>query len=210
MFVHATPGLQQNVVSDFLKLSQATGNFVSNAIKFARANVAIRIAIMHSNCTETMMAAEDCASAEAGSLMHVPAVALEEAGNGHRRKHLRHQHWLFVQVADDGKGMSTQQMGRLFHPFYQVEHGGSVRMAGTGLGLSISKRIVAAWGGRVFVRSMPDVGSTFSFTIPFEPVDAEEPDAVSASALDWEKMLWGEHLFSQFERSSQDTLLSSR
>ncbi len=66
-------------------------------------------------------------------------------------------------VADTGKGMSEDATKRLFQPFVQV--GGEVRTDGTGLGLTISKRLVEMMNGQIGMRSIPDKGSTFWFSL---------------------------------------------
>jgi NtrC-family two-component system sensor histidine kinase KinB len=69
-------------------------------------------------------------------------------------------------VADSGKGIETEHLGRLFEPFYRVP--GQDRPTGVGLGLAIVKEIVKAHGGSVGVSSEPAKGSTFWFTLPQE------------------------------------------
>lgn len=69
-------------------------------------------------------------------------------------------------VRDTGRGLSTSEIPRLFHPFVQVGSGAE-RETGTGLGLFIAKRIVEGHGGRIGVTSQGrGQGSTFFFTIP--------------------------------------------
>ena len=59
-------------------------------------------------------------------------------------------------------------MQKLFQPFQQLDIGLSRRYEGTGLGLSICKRLLEKLGGTIWVMSEWGVGSTFSFTLPFE------------------------------------------
>ncbi len=65
-------------------------------------------------------------------------------------------------VADTGCGMTSQQMAKLFTPFYTTKEEGK----GTGLGLPISLSIVEALGGRIDVQSMPGAGSSFAVVLP--------------------------------------------
>ncbi len=74
-------------------------------------------------------------------------------------------------VSDTGIGMSKEQQARLFHAFEQAEASTSRRYGGTGLGLFISQQLVELLGGRIDVRSTPQQGSTFSFTIDPGPLD---------------------------------------
>ncbi|MBN1978040.1 MAG: GAF domain-containing protein [Anaerolineae bacterium] len=73
---------------------------------------------------------------------------------------------LQVSVSDEGVGIPEDQHERIFERFYQVDGSARRHFAGVGLGLTIAKRIVEAHGGRIWVESVPDKGSTFYFTIP--------------------------------------------
>lgn len=67
-------------------------------------------------------------------------------------------------VTDNGVGIPSQTLARLFRPF---ERGADpLRAGGTGLGLSIVKAIVERHGGRVTAQSTPGRGSTFGFSLP--------------------------------------------
>ncbi|PAX52640.1 PAS domain-containing sensor histidine kinase [Brunnivagina elsteri] len=71
-------------------------------------------------------------------------------------------------VADNGVGMTEQQCERLFDLYFR---GTSVRSSlslglGLGLGLYLCRQIITAHGGEVSVKSSPNAGATFSFTLP--------------------------------------------
>ena len=68
-----------------------------------------------------------------------------------------------VAVQDDGPGMTDEELGRIFDPYWQA---GRTARLGAGLGLTISKGIVESHGGRLSVESKPGQGSTFTFTLP--------------------------------------------
>ncbi len=72
---------------------------------------------------------------------------------------------LAVEVQDTGPGISSEDQERLFNPYYRVESDRE-RFSGLGLGLSLAKKLVELHGGRIWVESQPDKGSTFGFTIP--------------------------------------------
>jgi signal transduction histidine kinase len=69
-------------------------------------------------------------------------------------------------VHNVGPGIAAADRTRLFARFQQLDSGDNRRRGGTGLGLAISKAIVDQHGGRIGVRSEPDVRTTFWFEIP--------------------------------------------
>jgi signal transduction histidine kinase len=71
-----------------------------------------------------------------------------------------------VSVTDTGIGMTTEECGRLFRPFVQLDNSLTKKFEGTGLGLHLSKKIVELHGGGIRVESEPGKGACFSFTIP--------------------------------------------
>ncbi|MDA0129269.1 PAS domain S-box protein [Vibrio sp. MarTm2] len=75
---------------------------------------------------------------------------------------------LHIAVADNGVGMTQDQLERLFKPFTQADTSTTRKFGGTGLGLSISKSFVELMGGEISVTSEHHRGSQFAFTIPAE------------------------------------------
>lgn len=71
---------------------------------------------------------------------------------------------LTVTISDDGKGIASDEAGRIFDTFYQSN--GSIRLGGAGLGLNIVKAFVGALGGSVWFSSEPGSGAAFGFKIP--------------------------------------------
>lgn len=71
---------------------------------------------------------------------------------------------LFI-VKDTGIGIPEDKMNLLFDRFSQIETDRNRRYGGTGLGLAISKRLIEGMGGRVWVQSKPNSGTTFYFTL---------------------------------------------
>lgn len=71
-----------------------------------------------------------------------------------------------ISVNDNGTGIPIDKRKDLFTKFYQVDTSLTRERAGSGLGLAICKGIVKNHGGKIWVESTPNVGSTFIFTIP--------------------------------------------
>ena len=78
------------------------------------------------------------------------------------------------EVNDCGIGMTGEQLEKVFMPFVQADSGIARNYGGTGLGLSITKHLVEMMGGGLKVESAPGVGSTFSFEIGFETIEAAD------------------------------------
>jgi two-component system sensor histidine kinase GlrK len=70
-----------------------------------------------------------------------------------------------VSVSDTGSGIPKEHLAQIFERFKRIEMGRETTI-GTGLGLSIVKHVIADHGGRLWVRSAPGKGSTFSFALP--------------------------------------------
>ena len=73
---------------------------------------------------------------------------------------------LEIFVQDDGPGIPSEALDRVFERFYRVDKARSRDQGGTGLGLSIVKHIVHSHGGEVWAKSELGKGATFFFTLP--------------------------------------------
>jgi signal transduction histidine kinase len=71
-----------------------------------------------------------------------------------------------VRVTDTGPGIPAPLQARLFQKFSRLGREATAGQEGHGLGLAIVKSIVEAHGGRAWVESQPDQGSTFAFALP--------------------------------------------
>ena len=72
---------------------------------------------------------------------------------------------VIVRITDNGEGIKTTNIPRLFERFYRVDKSGSRKKSGSGLGLSIVKHIIEAHNEKIYVESELGVGSEFSFTL---------------------------------------------
>src|SRR5258708_24980309 len=73
---------------------------------------------------------------------------------------------LHVHVEDTGRGITEEDLPRVFERFYRGNKDRSHDIPGTGLGLAIVKHLVEAHQGTVSVKSTPGKGSIFEFTLP--------------------------------------------
>ena len=95
-----------------------------------------------------------------------------------------------ISVIDQGIGIPSKEMDRIFERFYRVDPARHRSTGGTGLGLSIVKHVAATHGGDVRVWSVEGQGSTFTLTLPQhgggqDPVAADDqPDDLSADQPD--------------------------
>jgi signal transduction histidine kinase len=65
-----------------------------------------------------------------------------------------------VLVEDDGRGIASQQLGKIFFPFF------TTKPHGTGLGLSLVQKIILAHNGRIEVQSTEGRGTQFMIILP--------------------------------------------
>jgi signal transduction histidine kinase len=77
------------------------------------------------------------------------------------------------QVVDDGPGIAADNISHLFDNFWQARKSDR---RGVGLGLAIAKELVEAHGGKIWVESSLDHGSTFSFSLPAASVPADRTE----------------------------------
>jgi signal transduction histidine kinase/CheY-like chemotaxis protein len=86
------------------------------------------------------------------------AIAAEEPG----------QLLVHFSVSDTGIGIPLSRQDAIFEPFEQANADTTRRYGGTGLGLAIVKRLLKLFGSTIELKSKPDEGSVFSFSIPFK------------------------------------------
>jgi signal transduction histidine kinase/DNA-binding response OmpR family regulator len=157
------------LIGDDQRLAQVITNLLSNAVKFTPELGSISLNTHLINSTEA-----------AGSNGTDGSTDKNDGGNGtNDNGHCTIQ----IEVTDTGIGVSPEQQSRLFHSFEQAENSTARKYGGTGLGLVISKRIVEMMGGKIWIESELDKGSTFAFTIDVEKASEEEQKAAIEGSL---------------------------
>ncbi len=76
------------------------------------------------------------------------------------------EQYVQIGVSDTGIGIKSEDIDKLFKPFFQLDSSYSRRYEGTGLGLVLTKHLVELHGGKIWVESDYGKGSTFTFTLP--------------------------------------------
>ncbi len=103
-------------------------------------------------------------------------VAFDQRGISNNRVNLH------ILVRDTGKGMSVEELSRLFQPFVQGDTTTTRKYGGTGLGLAISQQLVNNMGGVIRCSSEPGKGSTFEFMISLGVDLSTRPTTTSPEA----------------------------
>jgi len=133
------------VVADPVQLEQVLFNLCINARDAMRDHGTLRVHIGYS------AAAGHCASCSAP---------------------LEGNRWVWVEVADDGRGMPREVMERMFEPFFTTKEVGR----GTGMGLAMVHGIVHDHGGHIQVESTPGEGSAFRVLLPAAAEETRQAD----------------------------------
>ncbi|MEM9443884.1 MAG: ATP-binding protein [Verrucomicrobiota bacterium] len=98
---------------------------------------------------------------------------------------------IVVEVTDTGIGIPADKINTLFKAFTQVDSSTTRKYGGTGLGLMISKKLSQLMGGDMWVESVEGQGSTFTFMVRAQAIDAEVPIYLTPNPSE----LTGKHLF---------------
>jgi signal transduction histidine kinase len=71
-----------------------------------------------------------------------------------------------IEIADNGMGISEEDLPRVFDRFHRIDEAGVRGEAALGLGLPLTRQFIEAHGGTVELRSVKDKGTTVALTIP--------------------------------------------
>jgi signal transduction histidine kinase len=96
----------------------------------------------------------------ANAMKFTPKEGRIRVGADHRDEHVR------IWVSDTGVGIPSDQLARVFEPFFQVERGSTRRYPGIGLGLAIARDLAQAMNGELRLESTVGKGSTASVLLP--------------------------------------------
>lgn len=75
---------------------------------------------------------------------------------------------IFISIKDNGIGIEKKHLRKIFEKFYRVPMGDQANVRGFGLGLAFSKKIIQSHHGKVYINSIPGVGSEFQIRLPFQ------------------------------------------
>lgn len=90
---------------------------------------------------------------------------------------------LYVEVKDTGVGISAEEQTHLFQAFVLGDSSTTRRHGGSGLGLALAQRMLDAMGGKIGVKSIKGLGSSFYFELPVEVMSGQVPALVEQRNL---------------------------
>jgi signal transduction histidine kinase len=158
------------VLADERKVKQIVFNLISNAVKFTPdgGSIQIRAEVIDRHWIQENVS--DTFSEEICLIMED-----------------NHQSYLKVSVTDSGIGIHSDSLKRVLEPFQQEDTSTSRQFGGTGLGLSMSSELVELHKGMIWIESVVDKGSTFSFVLPLleecTPLTADQEECYEGKTI---------------------------
>ena len=141
------PEVPQQLMGDITRIRQILVNLLSNAVKFTHAGE-VAVSVKAGFATNQRL-----------KIIEPPSslkTSLKDGGKVYE---------ICFAVKDTGIGIPPDHLDRLFKSFSQADSSTTRQYGGTGLGLVISQRLSQMMGGRMWVETQPDQGSTFYFTV---------------------------------------------
>ncbi len=156
------------VIGDEVRLRQVVGNLMSNAMTHTPEGTPIDITIRSgplasAGTNDPRPDPADPGAGAAGGHLDPGADGAGTTGTASAEPAI------FVEVTDQGPGLTAEQREHVFERFYRTDRARSRTAGGTGLGLAIVAALVDAHHGRVWVSSAPGQGATFGFALPLAP-----------------------------------------
>jgi PAS domain S-box-containing protein len=149
--------LVNNIRADHLKIRQILINLISNAIKYTdqgEVNCLFRTVIEYPNQSNPNNISQN-----------------NKSENNISQGHNSQAKYLFLAtIKDTGSGIAPAEMTQIFTPFVQASSGNQSQV-GTGLGLAITEQHLRLLGGEKSLESVLGEGTTFSVSIPIEPIE---------------------------------------
>ncbi len=144
-----TNEIPELVIADERKIKQVVFNLLSNAVKFTPNGGSVDI------------------SSEVIGIHNLHAdVPIEFKEDVLATLKENHKDYIKVSIADNGKGIKSGSLKEIFNPFQQEDSSTSRQYGGTGLGLSLTKKILELHKGTIWVESVVNKGSIFTFVVP--------------------------------------------
>ncbi len=128
---------------DNQRIEQVMSNLISNAIKFTNENGKIVIR------TEK-----------------ITSDSIDKSKLSTTDNTVFYNNYIKISVQDNGIGIAQEDQNKVFDQFQQIENSLNRKNGGTGLGLPIAKQLIEAHRGFIWVDSVPNSGTTFSFVVP--------------------------------------------
>jgi PAS domain S-box-containing protein len=117
--------------------------------------------------------------------------------------------WLRIEVSDTGRGIPADRLDDVFLPFERI---GAERseVDGSGIGLALTRSLVEAMGGRIGVRSVYGVGSTFYVDLPMAAISSRLPEEPAGPAPAAATPAEATHTIVYVEDNASNTMLMRR
>jgi CheY-like chemotaxis protein/HPt (histidine-containing phosphotransfer) domain-containing protein len=143
------------LLGDELRVKQILNNLLSNAFKYTEEGT-IKLTVYIEECKGVARNAPTGARNAPTGAQNAPT-----GGDTPNKSIL-----LVIKVSDTGRGLTKEQIERIFEEYTRFNTDANRPIEGVGLGMSITKRLVSMMDGKIFIESEPHKGSTFTVHLP--------------------------------------------